>query len=218
MFSANSTADTFFENCKNWKAEMQQLRLFMNEAILEEELKWGVPCYTFNKKNIVIIHGFKEYCAINFFKGALLTDINKLLIQQTENSQSTRQLRFTTVAQILKLQPIIKAYIQEAIAIEEAGLKVILKKQDEYEMPLELQNIFKTKQGEKLKKAFYTLTPGRQRGYLLHFASAKQAQTRIERIEKYTQQIINGKGLNDCTCGLSQKMPACDGSHKQLKK
>ena len=172
------------------------------------------PCYTYNKANVVLIHGFKEYCAIAFFKGALLSDSKGVLIQQTENVQSGRQIRFKSLKEIEKNESIIKAYIFEAIEIEKAGLKVELKKRDDIVACEELLNKFK--EDEKFKKAFHTLTPGRQKAYHLFFNDAAQSKTRVTRIEKYLQRIMNGKGLTDCTCGLSKRMPNCDGSHKQL--
>ena len=163
----------------------------------------------------LIIHGFKDYCALLFFKGALLKDTNSILIQQTENVQSGRHIRFTGVKEIANMEKVLKAYIFEAIEVEKAGLKVELKKHEAFNIPEEFEK--QLKKNAALKKAFDTLTPGRQRGYYLYFSAPKQSSTREARIEKYTQQIINGKGLTDCTCGLSKKMPQCDGSHKQLR-
>jgi uncharacterized protein YdeI (YjbR/CyaY-like superfamily) len=162
---------------------------------LTEELKWGVPCYTFQKSNIVLIHGFKEYCAILFVKGALLRDSRDVLIQQTENVQAARQIRFTNVQEIIKMEPILKAYIHEAIEVEKAGLKVNFKKTTEYTIPEEFQN--KLDEIPALKTAFDALTPGRQRAYIFYFSAPKQSKTRESRVEKYMQQILNGKGLND---------------------
>jgi uncharacterized protein YdeI (YjbR/CyaY-like superfamily) len=181
-----------------------------------EEWKWRVPCYTFQENNIVMVQGFKEYCAIGFFKGALLSDTESLLIQQTENSQSARQLRFTQIDEIIALEKTIKAYILEAIEIEKAGLNITYKKKEDYAFPEELHQ--KMQEYPALKTAFEALTPGRQKGYLLHFSEAKQAKTRETRIEKAMPKILDGKGLMDCTCGLSKRMPNCDGSHKQLTK
>jgi uncharacterized protein YdeI (YjbR/CyaY-like superfamily) len=165
------------------------------ECGLDEELKWGCPCYSFQKANIVLIHVFKEYCAFLFFKGALLQDTKGILIQQTENVQAARQARFTGTKEITKLKAVLKAYIYEAVEVEKAGLKVVLKKTTAYTIPEEFQT--QLNKMPKLKSAFYALTPGRQRAYLLHFAAAKQPQTRQARVEKYTPQILNGKGLND---------------------
>jgi uncharacterized protein YdeI (YjbR/CyaY-like superfamily) len=205
----NQHADTYFTTgcgrcakggtpaCKvnTWAAELAALRGLVLEAGLTEECKWGVPCYTINGGNVVIIHSFKEYCALLFFKGALLKDAKGLLIQQTENVQAGRQLRFTDVRDIVKLKTTIKAYLQEAIAVEKAGLKVAMKPTAEFAMPDEFQA--KLNESPALKTAFEALTPGRQRAYLLHFAAAKQAKTREARIEKCTPQILNGKGLLD---------------------
>ncbi len=191
----NTNVDFYFTKAKKWQQELEQLRLITNDCGLEEELKWGCPCYTLGKKNIVLIHCFKEYCALLFFKGAMINDAQKILIQQTENVQAARQLRFTNLAEIKKLKTIIKTYINEAIAIEQSGLKVALKKNDEISFSEELQN--KLANDKVFKTAFEKLTPGKQRGYNLHFASAKQPQTRIARIEKCTPQIMIGKGFNE---------------------
>jgi uncharacterized protein YdeI (YjbR/CyaY-like superfamily) len=190
----NPKADFYF-NKGNWQKELEQLRTIVLDCGLTEELKWGVPCYTFKKSNIVLIHVFKEYCAYLFFKGALLNDAKGILVQQTENVQAARQIRFTNVKEIVKLKATLKAYIYEAIEVEKAGLKVELKKTNEFTMPEEFQT--KLDRTPALKKAFHALTPGRQRGYLLYFASAKQSKTRESRIEKYVPQILKGKGLDD---------------------
>jgi uncharacterized protein YdeI (YjbR/CyaY-like superfamily) len=211
----NPKVDQYLSKAKNWQQELQQLRLIILECGLTEELKWRQPCYTFNNANIIIIGAFKEYCGLMFFKGVLLNDAEGILIQQTENVQSARQIRFTSVGQITKMLPIIKAYIYEAIEVEKAGLKVELKKDTTLTLPEEFTQILNN--NGALKKAFNALTPGRQKGYNLYFSAAKQSTTRVQRIEKYTQQILIGKGLLDCTCGLSKKMPNCDGSHKYLK-
>lgn len=194
MNRTNPKVDFFFRKGK-WQEEYEKLRTIILGCGLTEELKWGCPCYTFAKRNIVLIHGFKEYCALLFFKGALLKDPKGILIQQTENVQAARQIRFTNVPEILKLKTTLKAYITEAIAVEEAGLKVNLKKTSEFTTPDE----FKRKLDEVpgLKKAFAALTPGRQRGYLLYFSAPKQPRTREARIEKSVPQILKGKGLND---------------------
>jgi uncharacterized protein YdeI (YjbR/CyaY-like superfamily) len=191
----NPKVDFYFSKAKKWKEEYEALRMLVLSCGLAEELKWGVPCYTFQKSNIVLIHGFKEYCALLFHKGVLLKDVNGILIQQTENVQSARQIRFTGVKEIVKMKTVIKAYIKEAIEIEKAGSKVVLKKVSEFKMPVEFQTMLAGM--PELKTAFYNLTPGRQRGYLLHFSSPKQSKTRMSRIEKCIQQILNGKGLND---------------------
>ena len=191
----NHKVDFYFSKNKKWQAVIEQLRMIVLDCGLTEELKWGVPCYTFKKNNIVLIHVFKEYCALLFFKGALLKDTKGILIQQTENVQSARQVRFTNIKEIVKLEPILKAYIYEAVEVEEAGLKVKLKKTTGYSIPEEFEKQLDKKPA--LKKAFEALTPGRQRGYLLHFAAPKQSKTREARIEKCMPQILNGKGLND---------------------
>ena len=191
----HTSLDSFFKADTKWQKEFEQLRLIVLDCGLTEELKWGKPCYTLQERNIVLIHGFKEYCALLFFKGALLNDAKNILIQQTENVQAARQVRFTNAAQIAKLATILKAYIFEAIEVEKSGLKVEVKQTSAYEIPVE----FKNKLGEMpvLKKAFEKLTPGRQRGYLLHFSSPKQSKTRESRIEKCIPQILDGKGLTD---------------------
>jgi uncharacterized protein YdeI (YjbR/CyaY-like superfamily) len=191
----NSNVDFYFSNAKTWKEELKQLRTIVLDCDLTEELKWGVPCYSFEKSNIVLIHVFKEYCALLFFKGALLKDPKRILVQQTENVQAARQIRFTNVREIVKMKPILKAYIYEAIEVEEAGLKVPLKKTSEFPMPEEFQN--KLNKTPALKTAFNALTPGRQRGYLLYFSAPKQSKTREARVEKCVKQILKGRGLND---------------------
>lgn len=191
----NPKVDWFFKKDTNWQVEYAKLRTIVLECGLTEELKWGCPCYTFEKKNIVVIHGFKEYCALLFFKGALLKDAKRILVQQTENVQAARQLRFASAKQIGKLKTTIKAYIKEAIEVEKAGLKVKMRKTKEFKMPEEFQNTLKDM--PKLKETFYALTPGRQRGYLLYFSQPKQSKTREARIEKYLDKILNGKGLDD---------------------
>lgn len=191
----NPKVDFFFTKAKKWQAEFEALRSIILDCGLEEELKWGVPCYMHHKSNIVLIHGFKDYCAILFFKGALLKDEKGILIQQTANVQAARQLRFTSLKEITKLQRTIKTYIFEALEIEKAGLKVELKKTKEFTMPEEFK--LKLKNSSDLKKAFDSLTPGRQRAYLLYFSSAKQAKTRETRVEKSIPQILQGKGLDD---------------------
>src|SRR5688572_943307 len=191
----NPKVDFYFTKAKKWQEELELLRKIVIDTGLNEELKWGCPCYTFNKKNIVLIHDFKEYCALLFFKGTLLKDPNGILIQQTENVQSARQIRFTSVSEINKLKTVIKAYIYEAIEVEKEGLKVPLKKTKEYDIPEEFQK--KLNKNSELKTAFKALTPGRQRAYILYFGSAKQSATRESRIEKYLQHILKGKGLDD---------------------
>jgi uncharacterized protein YdeI (YjbR/CyaY-like superfamily) len=187
--------DFFFNKASKWQKEYEQLRRIILDCGLTEDLKWGQPCYTFEGRNIVLIHGFKEYCALLFFKGALFQDAKGILIQQTENVQSARQVRFTNVQEIVKLAPTLKAYVYEAIEVEKAGLKVTLKKTAEYKVPEEFQN--KLNKKPALKKAFEALTPGRQRAYLFYFSQPKQSKTRESRIEKCIPKIHNGKGLND---------------------
>ncbi len=191
----NPKVDFYFIKSKKWQKELEQLRKIVLECALAEELKWGVPCYTFEESNIVLIHTFKEYCALLFFKGALLKDTSGILIQQTENVQAARQIRFADVKEIVKMAAIIKAYIYEAIEVEKAGLKVNLKKTKEFNTPEEFQN--KLDKNPALKTAFKALTPGRQRGYLLYFSAPKQSKTRESRIEKCMPQIFDRKGLND---------------------
>jgi len=191
----NPKVDFYFNKATKWQEEYERLRMIIFDCQLTEELKWGCPCYTFQEKNIVLIHGFKEYCALLFFKGALLNDTNGMLIQQTENVQAARQIRFTNLLEIVELEPILKAYIYEAIEVEKAGLNVELKKVTEFTVSEEFQS--KLNQIPALKNAFEALTPGRQRAYLLHFAAPKQSKTRESRVEKYIPQILNGKGLND---------------------
>src|SRR5688572_12507469 len=195
MNNMNPKVDWFFNKAEKWQKEFEQLRTIILDCGLNEELKWGQPCYTFEKSNIVLIHGFKEYCALLFFKGALLKDPKGILVQQTENVQAARQIRFTSVRDIVKMKSVLKKYIYEAIEVEEAGLKVPLKKTTEYALPEEFQK--RLNKSAALKKAFYALTPGRQRGYILYFSQAKQPKTRDARIEKYTAHILDGKGLDD---------------------
>ena len=191
----NPKVDWFFSKKTNWQEAYAALRMLILECELTEELKWGCPCYTIGKSNIVLIHGFKHYCALLIMQGALLKDKKKILVQQTENVQSARQIRFTGVEEILKNKSIIKSYIKEAIALEKAGIKVALKKTSEYKIPEEFQAVLEDM--PELKKAFNALTPGRQRGYLLYFSAPKQTKTKEARIEKYLQHILNGKGLED---------------------
>lgn len=191
----NPKVDFYFEKEKRWKAEFERLRELALASKLEEELKWGCACYTLNKTNVVLIHGFKNYCALLFMKGALLKDPSGLLIQQTENVQAARQMRFTGIQEIEKQKAKIKDFIKQAIEVEKVGLKVELKKTSEFKMVEEFEKALA--QWKELKTAFYKLTPGRQRAYLLYFSSAKQSQTREARIEKYAPKILEGKGLED---------------------
>src|SRR5689334_5028601 len=201
MNNRNPEVDFFFSKAQKWKEEFRKLRTIVLGCGLTEELKWLKPCYTFpatagrRQSNVVLIHGFKEYCALLFMKGALLKDPKGILVQQTENVQAARQIRFTNLQQIIKLESILKGYIKEAIAAEKAGLEVNYKKTSEFKIPEEFQN--KLDELPALKKAFAALTPGRQRGYLLYFSGAKQSKTRETRVEKCIPQILNGKGLDD---------------------
>jgi uncharacterized protein YdeI (YjbR/CyaY-like superfamily) len=195
MIEMNSKVDWFFNKESKWQEAYSELRSLVLSCELSEELKWGCPCYTVGKNNIVLIHGFKDYCALLFMQGALLKDPKGILIQQTENVQSARQLRFTKLEEILENKSTIKAYIEEAIALDKAGLKVVLKKTKEYPIPQEFQTLLD--ELPELETAFKALTPGRQRGYLLYFSSAKQAKTRESRIETYLPKIMEGKGLED---------------------
>ncbi|MEH6765390.1 MAG: YdeI family protein [Aequorivita antarctica] len=187
--------DRFLDRAEKWKEEMKLLRKICLDCGLTEDFKWMHPCYTLKGKNVVLIHEFKEYCALLFHKGTLLKDSEKILIQQTENVQAARQIRFTNIEDIVALESTIKAYIFEAIEVEKAGLKIEMKKVSEFNMPEELQ--LKFKEDPSLKTAFEALTPGRQRGYLLYFSQAKQSKTREARIEKYIPKIFDGKGIND---------------------
>jgi uncharacterized protein YdeI (YjbR/CyaY-like superfamily) len=191
----NPNVDWYFTKNENWEKEINKLRTIVLSCGLTEELKWGCPCYTHEGTNIVLIHVFKEYCGLLFFKGALLNDAHGLLIQQTKNVQSARQMRFTNSKEIVKLEKVIKASIYEAIEVEKAGLKVKLKKVEEYNVPEEFQK--RLNKSKALKTAFEKLTPGRQRGYLLHFSSARQSKTREARVEKYIPKIMEGKGMED---------------------
>jgi len=191
----NPKVDKYLSKAKKWQEEFEKLRTIILDCQLTEELKWGCPCYTFQEKNIVLIHGFKEYCALLFFKGALLKDAKGILIQQTENVQAARQIRFTNVREIVKMDRILKSYIYEAIEVEKAGLKVNFKKNAELIFPEEFQK--KLVKNPALKTAFNALTPGRQRAYNLYFSAPKQSKTRESRVEKCMRQILNGKGLND---------------------
>jgi uncharacterized protein YdeI (YjbR/CyaY-like superfamily) len=195
MSKSNLKVDWFFTEDKPWQQEFVKLRAIVLDCGLTEELKWGQPCYTLNDSNIVLMHGFKEYCALLFMKGALLQDPDDILIQQTENVQAARQIRFTSLQQIVDLEPSLKRYIENAIEVEKAGLEVEMKQTDDFPMPEEF--IDKLEEVPGLQDAFEALTPGRQRGYLLHFSAPKQSKTRIARIEKCMEQIFEGKGLND---------------------
>jgi uncharacterized protein YdeI (YjbR/CyaY-like superfamily) len=199
MNRMNPKVDAYLSKAKKWQEEFEELRRIILDCGLTEELRWGQPCYTFEKRNIVLMHGFKEYCALLFFKGALLNDAQGILVTQTENVQSARQIRFTPanggIREIVKMEPILRTYIYEAIEVENARLKVNFKKTAEFKIPEEFQN--KLDEAPALKTAFDALTPGRQRAYLLHFSQPKQSKTRTARIERSMRQILIGKGLND---------------------
>ena len=191
----NPKVDGYLRKNKKWREELEKLRTIVLDCGLAEEVKWKVPCYTFQNSNIVLIHVFKEYCALLFIKGALLKDAKGILIQQTENTQAARQIRFNNVQEIVEMEPILKVYINEAIEVEKAGLEVDFKKTSEFNIPEEFQK--KLDENPALKTAFESLTPGRQRAYILYFSAAKQSKTRESRVEKYMQQILDGKGLQD---------------------
>jgi uncharacterized protein YdeI (YjbR/CyaY-like superfamily) len=214
MKNKNPLVDAYLTKAKIWKNEMEELRRILLNCDLTEELKWGKPCYSFENKNLFIIQAFKDNCALGFFKGELINDEKGLLVKPGENTQSGRMIRFTDLKEITKIKGTLNTYIKEAIAQEKKGTKTIIKGKADLVFTEELQAVLN--KNAKFKKAFEALTPGRQRAYHIFFSAAKQSQTREARIEKYKQQILNGKGINDCTCGLSKKMPYCDGSHKFL--
>jgi uncharacterized protein YdeI (YjbR/CyaY-like superfamily) len=191
----NPKVDWYFTKAVKWQAEINKLRTILLSCDLIEELKWGCPCYTFEKSNVVLIHTFKDYCALLFFKGAVMKDPKKILVQQTENVQAARQIRFTGLPEIVKLEKSLTSYVYEAVKVQASGIKVEFKKTKEFKMPEEFKK--QLSKNKTLKEAFESLTPGRQRGYLLYFSSAKQAKTREARIEKYIPQILDGKGLED---------------------
>ena len=208
----NAQFEEYFEQLDKWGNELQLLREIVLSCGLEEDFKWKHPCFTLKGKNVVLIHEFKDYCGLMFFKGVLLKDEKKLL-HTIKNIQSERQLRFTSLAEINESHDLIRAYIFEAIDIEQKGLKVKMKDVSDYDVPKELKQKFI--ESPDFKNAFENLTPGRQKGYLLHFGQAKQSSTRTARIEKYVERIMMGKGIRDCICGHSKRMPNCDGSHKK---
>ena len=210
----NPTVDTFIDKLKNWQDEVKQLRKILLDCMLMEEFKWRNPCYTYQESNVVIIGVFKECVTLSFLKGVLLNDADNLLVSPGENSQSVKMWKFTSLNEIVEQEAMIKTYLFEAIEIEKAGLKVALKSSDELELVEELEN--RIKENKAFKKAFEALTPGRQRGYNIYISAAKQSKTREARIDSYTERILKGKGINDCVCGMSKRMPSCDGSHKYL--
>ena len=208
----NDQVDEYLGRVKNWQQELTILRSIVLETMLTETIKWGVPCYTFEDSNILLLGSFKDFCSISFFKGILLSDPHEILTSPGENSQSVKMVKFTSLQEIVKLKPILKEYIYEAIEVENLGLKVETKKLSDLVFAEELIQVLSD--DAVFKTAFEALTPGRQRAYNLFFTAAKQQATRFSRIEKYRQQILDAKGINDCTCGLSKRMPTCDGSHK----
>lgn len=210
----NTKVDKFLDEVKQWQDALTVLRTIVLECDLQEELKWGQPCYTNDSTNLIILGGFKAFCFVSFINGALLADDQKLLEKPGENTQAGRMMKFTNVQDIIKHKDIIKSYIFEAIEVQRLGIK--LEKPDNATLiyPDELAPIFAN--NPSFKTAFEALTPGRQRAYNMHWSSAKQATTRIDRIEKYIPRIMDGKGINDCTCGFSKRMPNCDGSHKYI--
>ena len=210
----NQKVDTYLEKVGIWQNELTLLRRIVLDCGLTEDFKWMHPCYTHQKKNIVILQEFKNFCAIMFQKGALLHDSEGILIKISEHVQAARQIRFTSIEEIEKLEPTIKAYVYEALEVEKAGLQVKMKKTSEFEVPGELKQIFI--EDPAFESAFKNLTPGRQRGYLLHFSQPKQSKTRLLRIQNTMDRIAMGKGLRDCICGQSKRMPNCDGSHKHI--
>lgn len=207
--------DEYINKISHWKLEIEQLRRIVLDCGLTEELKWRVPCYTFQGKNVLILGVFKNYCTISFVKGILLQDSDKLLVAPGENSQSVRMFKFSEIKEILELETTIKAYIFEALEVEKAGLKVEFKESNDLILAEELLQLFQN--DYHLKSAFEQLTPGRQRAYNLHFTGSKNSATRLTRIEKQVPRILKGIGINDCICGLSKRMPSCDGSHKSLE-
>lgn len=204
----------FISKQANWSEALQELRNIVLDCGLTETFKWRNPCYTHNGKNIAILGAFKDYCCLSFFKGAILKDSKGILKQQGENTQSARIVPFTNIEEIIRLRLVLKAYIFEAVEVEKAGLKVKYPKVDKMGRPEELELVFI--RDSDFKTAFEKLTPGRQKGYLLFFSAAKQSATKSSRIEKYRSRILDGKGIHDCVCGHSKKMPSCDGSHKYL--
>lgn len=212
----NPKVDTFIINAQKWQQEMEQLRKLLLDCELTEEFKWRTPCYCFQGKNVVLIASFRGFCALSFLKGSLLQDPNSLLVPPGENSQSVRFFKFTSLKEIKNQKTILQNYVFAAIEIEKSGLKVDLKSNTELELVPELEKALAS--NPDLKRAFVALTPGRQRGYNLYISSSKNSKTRVARIEKYIPRILDCKGIHDCVCGLSKKMPSCDGSHKYIRK
>ena len=212
----NPKVEAYINKTNQWQAELIRLREIILDCGLKEELKWGSPCYTVDSKNIALIGRFKNFCIISFVKGSLLSDPDGILEQQGENTQSARVIKFTTELEVIDQTDRIKSFLAEAIKNEKAGKKVEKKANPNLAYPEELIERFNL--DSKFKDAFEALTPGRQNGYCLFFNAAKQSKTKHDRIEKYVARIFDGKGIHDCTCGLSNKMPNCDGSHKTLAK
>lgn len=211
----NIKVDDYLQNTEKWQKELSHLRSILLDCMLSEEFKWRAPCYTLKGKNLVLLARFKNYCALSFIKGVLLKDELSLLVAPGENSNSVRMFKFENLEDIKKVEPYIKAYILEAIDLQNAGVKIEKQPGKTNEIPNEILELLK--QTPSLAEAFHQLTPGRQRGYLLFFNAAKQSKTKLARIKKYTSRILDGKGINDCTCGLSKRPPNCDGSHKSLQ-
>lgn len=211
----NPEVDVFLNNAQKWQEELEKLRLILLDCQLTEEFKWSTPIYTYRNNNIIGINGFKDHCVLSFFKGSLLSDEAGILSKPGKNSQSAKWIKFKSLQEIIELEDILKAYIFEAIEVEKAGLKISPVKVEDLKIPDELQA--KLVEMPLLNSAFTALTPGRQKAYIYFFSEPKQSKTREQRIEKYIPRILNAKGLNDCICGLSKKMPGCDGSHKFLK-
>lgn len=215
MHIKNPVVDQFFEKLQHWQEELKALRILLLNTQLKEELKWKQPCYTFQNKNVLLLGNFKTFCCISFFKGVVLKDIHNILVAPGDNSRTTRIIKFENLSQILVLESILKEYVLEAIEIEKSGIKI-----EKYEKTsLNLSEELKTKfsENQAFKEAFNALTPGRQRGYNIYFSAPKQSKSRISRIEKYVDRILTGKGINDCVCGHSKRMPNCDGSHKYVE-
>jgi uncharacterized protein YdeI (YjbR/CyaY-like superfamily) len=214
MTKLNPQVDQFLANADKWQQELTRLRAIVLESGLSENFKWRQPCYTYNNSNILIVSSLKDHCSLNFFKGALINDPNGILIKPGENTQEGRQIRFTGLDQIIELEPVLKSYIANAIEVEKAGLKMEPALNKIIAYPEELE--FEFSHNQQFKSAFEALTPGRQRAYLIFFTGAKQSKSRQARIAKYRDRILAGKGIYDCVCGLSKKMPSCDGTHKTL--
>lgn len=212
----NPVVEAYISKKTQWQEELIRLREIILDCGLTEEIKWRTPCYTVNSKNIALIGRFKDYCIISFVKGSLLSDPYKILQQQGENTQSARVIKFTSEAQVIEHEETIRTFLKEAIKNEKAGLKIEIKENPNLEYPSELLDRFKL--DDKFKTAFESLTPGRQRGYCLFFNGAKQSKTKHARIDKYKSRILDGKGFHDCVCGMSKKMPNCDGSHNSIHK